>query len=223
MKKKLGKISVWLCTLALVVASASVVKAVGVNGLTSDTTTETTEVVAPTTTKITNTVPVNPNITTAVAVTKVDKPQIVTKKNHASGNASRETTTVAPTTTVEPTITTTVEVSSTTTGKNIKKPKKVAIKKKITKKKSSKEVKFTFKKISNTKGYQVAIYTSNKNAKNNKKPVVKKFVKNTKVKMVSKKLKNKKTLFVKVRAYKLNGKEKVYGNWSKATKVKVKK
>ncbi|MCI8956890.1 MAG: hypothetical protein HFG29_07880 [Eubacterium sp.] len=34
------------------------------------------------------------------------------------------------------------------------------------------------------------------------------------------KLKNKKTLYVKVRAYKLNGKKKIYGKWSKVKKVK---
>ena len=85
-------------------------------------------------------------------------------------------------------------------------PGKAKIKKITVKKKVSKKVKLSLKKIRGAKGYQVAIYKTKKNASKNKKAIVKKFVKKTSVTVISKKLKNKKTLYVKVRAYKLNGK-----------------
>ena len=44
-----------------------------------------------------------------------------------------------------------------------------------------------------------------------------------KAKFTVKKLKKKRTYYFRVRAYKLNGKTKVYGKWSKVKKVKVKK
>lgn len=208
MKKQIKKVSVWLCVLTLILPSVSVVKAVGVNGLTGDITP-----VAPT---VYQTIYLAPSTstkdTTVIKVTKVNS----ANRGEASGNASRETTTAVETTTV-------AEATVTTSEQKVNKPNKVTVKKKITKKKSSKELRFTFKKVNNTKGYQVAVYTSKKNAKKNKNAIVKKYVKNTKVKVVSKKLKNRKTLFVKVRAYKLNGKAKVYGNWSKAIKVTIKK
>ena len=102
-------------------------------------------------------------------------------------------------------------------------PGKAKIKKITVKKKVSKKVKLSLKKIRGAKGYQVAIYKTKKNASKNKKAIVKKFVKKTSVTVISKKLKNKKTLYVKVRAYKLNGKKKIYGKWSKVKKVKIKK
>ena len=211
MKKQIKKVSVWLCVLTLILPSVSVVKAVGVNGLTGDI-----RPVAPTTPSEYQTPHLEPSTstkdTTVIKVTKVNS----ANRGEASGNASRETTTAVETTTV-------AEATVTTSEQKVNKPNKVTVKKKITKKKSSKELRFTFKKVNNTKGYQVAVYTSKKNAKKNKNAIVKKFIKNTKVKVISKKLKNRKTLFVKVRAYKLNGKAKVYGNWSKAVKVTIKK
>lgn len=118
--------------------------------------------------------------------------------------------------------------NATTTEKkatSMKKPAKVKIKKVAVKKKSAKKVKITLKKIK-AKGYQVAIYKTKKNAKKNNKAIVKKIVKKAnriKVTISSNKLKNKKTLFVRVRAYTLNGKKKVYGTWSTVKEVKVKK
>ena len=93
----------------------------------------------------------------------------------------------------------------------------------ISKKKSAKKVKLLLKKIRGAKGYQVAIYKTKKNAAKNKKAIIKKFVRKTRATVTSKKLKNKKSLYVKVRAYKLNGKKKIYGKWSKVKKVKIKK
>ncbi len=106
---------------------------------------------------------------------------------------------------------------------SVKAPGKAIIKKITAKKKATKKVKLLLKKIRGAKGYQVAIYKTKKNAAKNKKAIVKKFVKKTRATVSSKKLKNKKTLYVKVRAYKLNGKKKIYGKWSKAKKVKIKK
>ena len=143
-----------------------------------------------------------------------------------------EPTTEAPTvepTTEAPTVEPTTETSTTTvtpttaTSVKVKAPARAKIKKVSAKKKSAKKVKLTLKKITNAVGYQVAIYKTKKNAKKNKKAVVKKFTKKLKVTVKSKKLKNKKKLFVKVRAYVLDGKTKVYGKWSKVKKVKIKK
>lgn len=120
-----------------------------------------------------------------------------------------ETTTVAPTT-AAPT-------------SKVKKPGKAKINKVYNKKKAAKKVKISLKKIKGADGYQVAIYKTKKNAKKNKKAIVKKFVRKTKVTVNSKKLKNQKKLFVKVRAYALDGKSKVYGKWSNVKSVKIKK
>ena len=68
----------------------------------------------------------------------------------------------------------------------------------------------------------MAIYKTRKNAQKNQKAIVKKLFRKTKVTVTSKKLKNKKTLFVKVRAYNLDGKNKKYGAWSKIKVVKRK-
>lgn len=104
---------------------------------------------------------------------------------------------------------------------SVQKPAKVKVKS-LSKKKSAKKLVVKFKKAKRAKGYQIAVYSSKKNAKKNKKALVKKNTKKLKYTVKSKKLKNKKTLYVKVRAYALDGKTKVYGSWSKAKKVKVK-
>lgn len=105
----------------------------------------------------------------------------------------------------------------------VTKPGKAKVKKIAKRKKSAKKIKITLRKISGAKGYQVAVYKKKKNAKKNKKALVKKYVKKIKVTIKSKKFKNKKTLFVRARAYKLNGKKKVFGAWSKIKKSKAKK
>lgn len=109
-------------------------------------------------------------------------------------------------------------------SKKVKAPAKAKIKKVYAKKKAAKKIKVKLKKTKRAKGYQVAVYKTKKNAKKNKKAIVKKIVKKRNVTIKSKKLKNKKELYVRVRAYVLdtNGK-KVYGKWSKIKKVKIKK
>ncbi|MCR5429907.1 MAG: hypothetical protein K6E58_01560, partial [Eubacterium sp.] len=126
-----------------------------------------------------------------------------------------ETTTVEPTT-VAPTTKTTTKAQTTTQKAQAKKPGKVTIVK-LKKKKSAKKLKVTLKKVSGAQGYQVSAYKTKSNAKKNKKALVNKYFTQTSVKFTlkSKKLKNKKTLYVKARAYKLNGKNKLFGDWSK--------
>ena len=92
--------------------------------------------------------------------------------------------------------------------------------KKATKKKASAKVKISLKKVKKAKGYYVQISTSKKF----KKVLVKKYVKKVSFTLKSKKLKNKKKLYIRAKAYKLNGKKKVLSKkWSKVKKVKIKK
>ena len=77
------------------------------------------------------------------------------------------------------------------------------------------KVKATWKKLTNISGYQIQ-YAPNKKFKKAKR----KTVKSTSVTI--KKLKKKKTYFVRVRAYKLVDGKKVYGKWSVVKKVKIK-
>ena len=97
---------------------------------------------------------------------------------------------------------------------SVKTPSKVTIKSAKNVKKKTVVVKY--KKAANAKGYQVWYATSKKFKK-----AKKKFTKNTNYKI--KKLKKRKKYYIKVRAYNLNGKTKVYGAFSKVKKVKVKK
>ena len=72
-----------------------------------------------------------------------------------------------------------------------------------------------WKKVTGAKGYQLQ-YALNKKFKK------KKSVQTKKTKYTIKKLKKKKTYYIRVRAYKMNGKKKVYGKWSKVKAVKRK-
>lgn len=92
--------------------------------------------------------------------------------------------------------------------------------KKTTKKKTSKKVKLTLKKIKGATGYKVQFSKTKKF----KKVLVTKVVKKAKVTIKNKKLKNKKKLYVRVKAYKKVGKKKYYSSkWSKVKRVKIKK
>ncbi len=142
-----------------------------------------------------------PEITTP---SEVETPEVTTPID------VQETTLVVEKTTVAP------EIRVTAPGKT--KITKVAAKKKFAKK-----VKLSFKKVRGAKGYQVAVYKTKKNAKQNKKAVVKKLVKKVKITVSSKKLKGKKQLFVRVRAYVLDKSDKkIYGKWSNIKTVTVK-
>ena len=74
----------------------------------------------------------------------------------------------------------------------------------------------SWKKSKGAKGYQLQ-YALNKKFKK------KKSIQTKKTKYTIKKLKKKKTYYIRVRAYKMNGKKKVYGKWSMVKKVKIKK
>lgn len=65
-------------------------------------------------------------------------------------------------------------------------------------------------------GYQIQYATNKKFKKAKKKTVKSTFV-------TLKKLKKKKTYFIRIRAYKIADGKKVYGKWSSVKKVKVKK
>ena len=78
------------------------------------------------------------------------------------------------------------------------------------------KVKVIWKKLTKVSGYQIQ-YAPNKKFKKAKS----KMVKSTSA--MIKKLKKKKTYFVRVRAYKLVDGKKVYGKWSAVKKVKIKK
>lgn len=127
-----------------------------------------------------------------------------------------ETTTKKPTatpTTKTSTGTKTIKVGSETVkigGTKVKKATKV---------KNSKKAKITLKKVKDIQGYQIQFSTTKKF----KKVLVKKTVKKYNVTVKSKKLKGKKTLYVRARAYKKVNKKTYYGNWSAVKKVTIKK
>lgn len=73
----------------------------------------------------------------------------------------------------------------------------------------------TWSKVSGAKGYQVQYAYSAPFSKKTKKISTNKFV--------ARKLKKKKTYSFRVRAYKMNGKKKLYSKWSKVVRIKIKK
>ena len=124
--------------------------------------------------------------------------------------------TVAPTT-VAPTI---KAISTTAVPTTVKKTtvKKTTVKA-TAKKLSSNKVKLSVKKVAGASKYAVQISTT----KNFKKVVAKKTSKKAVFTVKSKKLKGKKKLYVRVKVYKkVNGKT-VASQWSKATKIRLKK
>ena len=134
------------------------------------------------------------------------------KQNETTTPAKQnETTTVAPTTKA---------ISTTVAPATVKKTtvKKTTVKA-TAKKLSSNKVKLSVKKVAGASKYAVQISTT----KNFKKVVAKKTSKKAVFTVKSKKLKGKKKLYVRVKVYKkVNGKT-VASQWSKATKIRLKK
>ena len=100
--------------------------------------------------------------------------------------------------------------------------KKAKIKKLSLKSISKKKIKVTWKKVNKAKGYQVQVSKK----KNFKKKLFNKFTSKKKL-IFSKKLKNKKIYYVRVRAYytyrnRNNEIQNAYSKWSKKLKVKIK-
>ena len=130
-------------------------------------------------------------------------------------------TTVAPTTVAPTTVApTTKAISTTAVPATVKKTtvKKTTVKA-TAKKLSSNKVKLSVKKVAGASKYAVQISTT----KNFKKVVAKKTSKKAVFTVKSKKLKGKKKLYVRVKVYKkVNGKT-VASQWSKATKIRLKK
>ena len=148
--------------------------------------------------------------TTAAPAQKETTTVAPAQKETTAAPAQKETTTVAPaqkeTTTVAPTTVKKITVKKTTV-------------KATAKKLSSNKVKLSVKKVAGASKYAVQISTT----KNFKKVVAKKTSKKAVFTVKSKKLKGKKKLYVRVKVYKkVNGKT-VASQWSKATKIRLKK
>ena len=150
------------------------------------------------------------DVTTTTA--KQNETTTPAKQNETTTPAKQnETTTVAPTTKA---------ISTTVAPATVKKTtvKKTTVKA-TAKKLSSNKVKLSVKKVAGASKYAVQISTT----KNFKKVVAKKTSKKAVFTVKSKKLKGKKKLYVRVKVYKkVNGKT-VASQWSKATKIRLKK
>lgn len=138
--------------------------------------------------------------------------------------AQIQTTTEQSTTTVQ----TTTEVptsSQVTTGKNdvttkfvaTIKPAKAKIKSAV-KKKTARNAKIKLKRVSKAVGYQIQIC---RNKKFKKKNTITKTSK--KLSVTVKRLRPNSKYYVRARAYVMNKRIKVFGNWSRIVKVKIKK
>ena len=180
---------------------------------------------APAQNETTTAAPAQNETTTAAPVQNETTTAAPAQNETTTAPAQNETTTAAKqneTTTVAPT---TKAISTTAAPATVKKTtvKKTTVKKttvKATAKKlSSNKVKLSVKKVAGASKYAVQISTT----KNFKKVVAKKTSKKAVFTVKSKKLKGKKKLYVRVKVYKkVNGKT-VASQWSKATKIKVKK
>lgn len=138
--------------------------------------------------------------------------KVVESTTEALKTTEPSTTIVTSTTTISPT---TKELTVTTRNVSVGKTKV----KKVTKKLLSKKAKISLKNISGAQ-YQVKVSATKKfKAKDS---VTKKVTKAT-FTINNKKIKNKKVLYVKARAYKVVDGKTYYGNWSKVKRVKVKK
>ena len=104
---------------------------------------------------------------------------------------------------------------STEVKKKVTAPARVQVRAKALK---GKKIKVTLKKVKEAKGYEIVYATTvNFTKKTTKKITTKNLTKTIK------KLKKKKTYYIKARAYKLDGKKKVYGRWSLIRKATIKK
>lgn len=87
-------------------------------------------------------------------------------------------------------------------------------------KKSAKKIKVTLKKLNRVSGYQIAVYKSKKNAKKNKKAIVKRYTITLNTKIKSKKFTKIKKLYVRARAYAIITGKVYFGRWSAIKKAK---
>lgn len=111
-----------------------------------------------------------------------------------------------------------VEPTTTKKANKVVAPKQTKVQS-ASKKKDSKKVKISIKKIKKVNGYKVQFSTTKKF----KKVLVTKTVKKATVTITNNKFKRMKKLYVRVKAYKLDGKKKVLAKkWSVVKKVKIK-
>ena len=137
-----------------------------------------------------------------------------------------------PTPTISPTPTPTVTPTAVPTKQPTVTPSNTSGNKSVTGKVSNKKTlpKANLRMLKNKKGRKLVVrWNTVKGAKGyqlqyalNKKFKKKKSVQTKKTKYTIKKLKKKKTYYIRVRAYKMNGKKRVYGKWSKVKAVKRK-
>ncbi|MCH5265002.1 MAG: fibronectin type III domain-containing protein [Lachnospiraceae bacterium] len=145
---------------------------------------------------------------TAIRTEKEQEDKKNKEENNPNNPTSSSTSKTKSDGTIKPSDTSTAVVTA---------PAKV---KKITaKNKQKKSAILTWEKVSGVKGYQIQYALNKKFTKKKKSKLI---TKNT-GKITIKKLKKKKTYYFRIRAYKLNGTKKVYGSWSKAKKIKIKK
>ena len=175
--------------------------------------------VAPTTVAPTTVAPTTVAPTTVAPTTVAPTTVAPTAKPTETPTAKpTETPTAKPTVapTAKPTVApTTKAISTTAVPATVKKTTVKATAKKL----SSNKVKLSVKKVAGASKYAVQISTT----KNFKKVVAKKTSKKAVFTVKSKKLKGKKKLYVRVKVYKkVNGKT-VASQWSKATKIRLKK
>ena len=157
-----------------------------------------------------------PKVTTPEVTTpETTTPEVTTPETTTPKVTTSETkTTTAASTTKNPT---TTVVSSTKVSAGTVSVGKTKIKK-VKKNFASPKAKISLKKISGAK-YQIKVSTTKKFKK---KKTVTKMVKKATFTIKNKKIKNRKVLYVKARAYRIVDGITYYGKWSKVKKVKIK-
>lgn len=164
--------------------------------------------------------PVEPETTTPEQTTEEITTEEMTTEDITTDKVNVPESTTPSATTANPT----TEVQ--TTGKDDSSKKsnvKVArVKiKKASKKKAARKVYISVKKLKNVTKYRIHI---SKNKKFSKKSILlRKTVKKATFNISSKKLKNRKKLYIRVRAIKVVNGKKYYGKWSKIVRIKIKK
>ena len=137
------------------------------------------------------------------------------KVTASGGDSSQATPTPKPVATEPPTVISSIVTNkSGNTGKTSSKKTLPKVKLRVSNNKKGKKLVVKWDVVKGAKGYQLQ-YALNKKFKK------KKSIQTKKNKYTIKKLK-KKTYYIRVRAYKMNGRKKVYGKWSKVKVVKRK-
>lgn len=155
-----------------------------------------------------------PNKTKAPATTEAEKTETPGPTDSPSATVSATqlpATTIPATQNPKPTPIVT-ETPGASTPEPAVQVKKAAITK--VKRLSKNKIRVSIKKRETVNGYQILVATDKKFKKNLKK------VSTTSQTVILKNLKKGKTYYIKVRAYKLNGKKKIYGKYSIIKKVK---